>query len=87
MFFSAFRVEGIWKRAAAVCDARHLLAEFGKMVCDGRCGRDERRRSIKRADVEATSRFHVLTTLQRNPFGSTQDSCCAFGVQTEFAFD
>jgi hypothetical protein len=30
MFFSAFRVEGIWKRAAAVCDARHLLAELRK---------------------------------------------------------
>jgi hypothetical protein len=52
-----------------------------------KCGRDERRRNIKRADGEATSRFHVLTTLQRNPFGSTQDSCCAFGAQTEFAFD
>jgi hypothetical protein len=32
MFFSAFRVEGIWKRAAAVCDARHLLAELWKRV-------------------------------------------------------
>jgi hypothetical protein len=45
-----------------------------------KCGRDERRRNIKRADGEATSRFHVLTTLQRNSFGSTHDSCCAFGV-------
>ena len=32
MFFSALRAEGIGKRAAAVCDARHLLAELWKRV-------------------------------------------------------
>jgi hypothetical protein len=37
MFFSALRAEGIGKRAAAVCDARHLLAELRNRFVAGEC--------------------------------------------------
>jgi hypothetical protein len=70
MFFAAFRAEGIGKRAAAVCDARHLLAESGNWFGEGRCGRDERRRNIKPADSLGKQNLgakdcalHALTTL------------------------